>query len=666
WTLEAWVWRNSAEVNGGIVCQRGVGPVGVNYEIGLGDGTVAPVNTPYVKYTSVGDTEIVLADTNGGAIPANQWVHLAGTYHRDNNLLSLFVDSTNVASLANAPESPAMFAGGAIEQRIGLGWNGRVDELRIWNTNRSAQDIRDWVWNTIPPTAPNLVANYRFDDGTSFTTNTAPLTGTSMNNMSTNGLRVEPWTWGQIQDFAAIGDADWWNAWAHAASLCGDVYFSTNGGGVVAGLPVLQVDIFPVDVQPLAWWSVIGQSGSNQHGQARNDLPEGDYTITFTPLQGWVTPTNISVTLSNNLVVYTNATYVTNAGAQIASLRVYLTPSNAVEEGALWWLEGVGGWYTNAHIVDGLYTDVTYTVSFNGTFQWEAPNPTNLMLMGGVTNELTAVFIHRTGMMIYLEPGAARAAGAQWRAPAITGTWFNSGTLLECLPGVYQVEYREISGWTGPRTYGIDVYPQQITQRSDDYYPFTVILGTNFVAAPADIFFNAAQDMYIADSENHRVLRVLNDTNIVNTWGSFGTGNGEFKFPHGVTVDSVNNVYVADTDNHRVQRRLNSTGAWTAWGGTSSGTALGQFNSPLDVLCDTPGNLYVADTDNNRVQMRSTMGAWSLLIASGTGNGQVTEPSGLFIDTAGDLYVSDNPASGQGRIQKFTIAGAYIETVGTW
>jgi DNA-binding beta-propeller fold protein YncE len=39
----------------------------------------------------------------------------------------------------------------------------------------------------------------------------------------------------------------------------------------------------------------------------------------------------------------------------------------------------------------------------------------------------------------------------------------------------------------------------------------------------------------------------------LSTFGSFGTGNGEFSMPQGIAVGGGGNIYVADTANNRVQ-----------------------------------------------------------------------------------------------------------------
>ncbi len=40
--------------------------------------------------------------------------------------------------------------------------------------------------------------------------------------------------------------------------------------------------------------------------------------------------------------------------------------------------------------------------------------------------------------------------------------------------------------------------------------------------------------------------------NFVLEWGSSGSGDGQFDFPHGVAVDSSGNVYVTEINNDRL------------------------------------------------------------------------------------------------------------------
>jgi len=80
-----------------------------------------------------------------------------------------------------------------------------------------------------------------------------------------------------------------------------------------------------------------------------------------------------------------------------------------------------------------------------------------------------------------------------------------------------------------------------------------------------------------------------------------GSGDGQFLLPEGVTVDAAGNLYVVDSSNHRIQV-FYATGEFkTKWG--MLGVAVGQLRSPTGAASAGAGNIIVADTGNNRIQM---------------------------------------------------------------
>lgn len=46
------------------------------------------------------------------------------------------------------------------------------------------------------------------------------------------------------------------------------------------------------------------------------------------------------------------------------------------------------------------------------------------------------------------------------------------------------------------------------------------------------------------------------DPRFLFSFGSYGTGNGQFQYPEGIAVDSSGYVWVSDTGNHRVEKWL--------------------------------------------------------------------------------------------------------------
>src|SRR5688572_17979175 len=83
-------------------------------------------------------------------------------------------------------------------------------------------------------------------------------------------------------------------------------------------------------------------------------------------------------------------------------------------------------------------------------------------------------------------------------------------------------------------------------------------------------------------------------------WGTEGTENGQFKVPHSMAFDSEGNIYVTDTNNHRIQKFTSDGKFITKWG--TEGNKDGEFSIPEGIDLDSHENVYVADTGNSRIQ----------------------------------------------------------------
>lgn len=92
-------------------------------------------------------------------------------------------------------------------------------------------------------------------------------------------------------------------------------------------------------------------------------------------------------------------------------------------------------------------------------------------------------------------------------------------------------------------------------------------------------------------------------TTVAGMVGNPGNANNQLNRPLDVIMDWANNLYIADFNNHRIQKYLfnSSTGETVAGNGTL-GTSSFQLNSPACVLLDANDNLYICDTSNHRIQ----------------------------------------------------------------
>jgi tripartite motif-containing protein 71 len=84
----------------------------------------------------------------------------------------------------------------------------------------------------------------------------------------------------------------------------------------------------------------------------------------------------------------------------------------------------------------------------------------------------------------------------------------------------------------------------------------------------------------------------------ITSWGSEGTGDGQFLQPEDVSVDSSSgNVFVADFEGNNFQKFDSNGNFITKWG--SKGDGDGQFFwLPHDIAIDSSDNVYVVDSGN--------------------------------------------------------------------
>lgn len=178
--------------------------------------------------------------------------------------------------------------------------------------------------------------------------------------------------------------------------------------------------------------------------------------------------------------------------------------------------------------------------------------------------------------------------------------------------------------------------------------------------APRALAFGPDGSLYIADSRNHRILRLDASGQELDQWGSYADGvaspaePGTFNEPWGVAVGPDGSVYVTDTWNHRIQKFTANGQVIRTWGQYGDSNQQEGFWGPRGIAVDNEGYVYVADTGNKRIVVFDAQGNLvSEFGSAGFDPGQFDEPVGVTVDNKGKLYVAD---TWNQRVQSFTVS----------
>ena len=164
--------------------------------------------------------------------------------------------------------------------------------------------------------------------------------------------------------------------------------------------------------------------------------------------------------------------------------------------------------------------------------------------------------------------------------------------------------------------------------------------GKDPLQSPQCVAVDAQDNIYVTDSETGKILVWDANLKYRRAIGSLRGGEGYFKRPTGIAVDSTaQRIYVSDTTRHKVIV-LDMQGNVVQTIGHNV-AAIGEFNYPTELRLH--GNeLIVVDAMNFRVQIFDRSGQYLYGIgAIGEVSGSMFRPKGVASDSEGTLYVVD-------------------------
>jgi len=168
----------------------------------------------------------------------------------------------------------------------------------------------------------------------------------------------------------------------------------------------------------------------------------------------------------------------------------------------------------------------------------------------------------------------------------------------------------------------------------------TTTIGGSVLSGPMGLAIDGNTNLYIADTGNNRIVKAHQFgatavDNVVYVPSTTTFGGTKLSGPTGLAVDAAQNLYIADTGNNRVVE-YSATGV-------ASVIATGSItlNAPYSVAVYPSGQLVVSDKTNGVVFVNGTSSA---VLSFGTAY-TTTGAKGVALDATGNIYLSNTGGS---------------------
>lgn len=207
-------------------------------------------------------------------------------------------------------------------------------------------------------------------------------------------------------------------------------------------------------------------------------------------------------------------------------------------------------------------------------------------------------------------------------------------------------------------------------------------LGANLFRNPHGIAVDAEDNIWVADNSLHQVFKLSPSGEVLMTLGEAGVRGADATHFSGVTdvaVAADGTIYVTDGyGNNRLVRFSPQGELLFQLGGAEPGDGPGEFRLPHGITLDRRGRVYVADRSNVRIQVFEPDGTFITQWQSsalGRPWGLEVAPDGfLYVVDGGDYwltrqFLSDRPDTlppDRARVHRMDLDGNILDTFGSY
>ncbi|HUB98464.1 MAG TPA: S8 family serine peptidase [Solirubrobacterales bacterium] len=230
---------------------------------------------------------------------------------------------------------------------------------------------------------------------------------------------------------------------------------------------------------------------------------------------------------------------------------------------------------------------------------------------------------------------------------------------LEELPAETTFHYRLVTTSEKGTQYGADR-----TFRTGTIAPTkTLSIGASSLKNPQGLAVDKEGNLWVADWGNNQVRKFSPSGELLLSFGSAGSGPGQFSGPEGIAFTPDGKLWVTDSGNSRVQE-FDATGKYLGQFG-SYGTASGYFVEPQGIAVAANGDIWVSDPRYNRIEQFSSTGSFIRAVGAvgynGNGQTEFSYPAGIAIGEDGRVWVVDQ---GHNVVKIISPTGQYLGQIG--